>query len=324
VTIGNGIRGDGHDGGDGWWFAKHQSEFRHACGFVGRQRWQQGVLKRSGASRALRDLGRERARGGGHETFVRYAALAAKHAPALRAVYGGKGACRWSFRTKMLYSREMHRICQCLALGSHQVKGLKWQKPSCGAARMVRTPSGVRPRIAVVCMGDASAGWGSVISRRLSAPVIKLRGFFRRHYCSEDGVARGVRISNASMARIRMHLTTVGEYRSSQTCSRCFDPRGLKPYRKGQRAVFKLKACPHGDQPVAPDRLAAQRHDRAPHLVVDRDRNAARNIAVLGLAHLVPADMLHQSQLQQLLHCMHRSARRAWLGLEPQLGQQDQ
>jgi hypothetical protein len=228
-----------------------------------------------------------------------------------------------AFVTHILHRRQMHRMCQCLALGSSQVKGWKWQRPHRGATYLIRRPPSVRPSVAVVCMGDASAGWGSCISRSASAPVQQLRDLFRREYSDSNGVARGLSISHGSMARVHMHLVTVGEYRSSQTCSRCFDPRGLKPFRKGQRAVFKLKACTHGGQPVPHvwGWLATQQHDRAPQLVLDRDRNAARNLAVVGMAHLVPAIMLHQLQLQQLLRCMHRQARSAWLEQEPQRGQ---
>jgi hypothetical protein len=218
----------------------------------------------------------------------------------------------------------MHRMCQCLALGNSQVRGWKWQRHQHGATYLMRPPPSVRPSVAVVCMGDASAGWGSCISRSISAPVKHLRDFFRQEYSDSNGVARGLGIRSGSMARVHMHLVTVGEYRSSQTCSRCFDLRGLKPFRKAQRAVFKLKACTHGEQPVPPDRLETQQHDQAPHLVLDRDRNAARNLAVVGMAHLVPAIMLHQLQLQQLLRCMHRQARSAWLEQEPQGGQQQE
>ena len=63
-----------------------------------------------------------------------------------------------------------------------------------------------------------------------------------------------------------------------------------------------------------PGRLAAQRHDgRYSTLVLDRDLNAARNLACRGMAQLLPVCCLHTQQLQQLLRCMHRSTRAAWL-----------
>lgn len=303
--------GDCQDGGDGWRFALHNREQRHACGSVAKQHWLQGRLKRSGMGRALRDLQSHRRKGGSHDSFIEYAELAIQHGPALRAVYGCMAARQWALRTHILQNRQMHRICQCLALGASKVKGWRWHKRHRGAT--TRSPARARPGVAVVCLGDASAGWGSSISRHISAPVQGLRDFFRREYCDSNGVARGLRICRGSMARVHMHLVTVSEYRSSQTCSRCFDPRGLKPFRKGKRSVFKLKACPHGGQAIAPDRLTIQQHDSGQHLILDRDRNAARNLAVVGMAHLMPATMLHQPQLLQLLRCMHRQARSAWL-----------
>jgi hypothetical protein len=88
------------------------------------------------------------------------------------------------------------------------------------------------------------------VSRSISAPVVKLENLFRGQYGSPDGVARG--------GRTDMHWVSVHEYRSSQTCSRCYDARGLKQHRKGR---FKLKQCAHGEAVLPPDRLQAQLHD---------------------------------------------------------------
>jgi hypothetical protein len=149
------------------------------------------------------------------------------------------------------------------------------------------------------------------VSRSISAPVVKLENLFRGQYGSPDGVARG--------GRTDMHWVSVHEYRSSQTCSRCYDARGLKQHRKGR---FKLKQCAHGEAVLPPDRLQAQLHDvvlgeddqqRRVPLVLDRDVNAARVLTARGVAQLVPACCLHQGQLQQLACCVDRVVRKDWL-----------
>jgi hypothetical protein len=225
----------------------------------------------------------------------------------LQAVYGCRSARHHRFRIGMLQDRQLHRMCQCLALGHTGVQGRKWQKPmGCNAGPCVR-----RPSVAVVCMGDASAGWGGPVSRSISAPVTKLRNFFRAQYGSADGVARG--------GRTDMHWVSVHEYRTSQTCSRCYDERGLKQHRRGR---FKLKQCVHGEAVSTPDRLREQlhhvvvgedNHSRRVPLVLDRDINAARVLTARGVAQLVPAMCVHQGQLKQLARCVDRVVRKDWL-----------
>jgi hypothetical protein len=116
-----------------------------------------------------------------------------------------------------------------------------------------------------------------------------------------------------------MHWVSVHEYRTSQTCSRCYDARGLKQFGKGR---FKLKRCMHGGAVSAPERLQAQLHDvvvaedgqrqRVP-LVLDRDVNAARVLTARGVAQLVPALCVHHGQLRQLARCVDREVRKDWL-----------
>ena len=145
----------------------------------------------------------------------------------------------------------------------------------------------------------------------ITAPVVKLKNVFRAQYGSADGVARS--------GLMDLHWVSVHEYRSRQTCSRCYDERGLKRHGKGR---FKLKQCAHGGAVSAPDRLPAQMHDvvlgeddqpRRTPLVLDRDINAARVLTARGVTQLVPAACVHQGQLQQLARCVDRVMRKDWL-----------
>lgn len=142
-------------------------------------------------------------------------------------------------------------------------------------------------------------------------PCHETEEFFRAQYGSADGVARG--------GRTDMHWVSVHEYRTSQTCSRCYDERGLKQHRRGR---FKLKQCVHGEAVSTPDRLREQlhhvvvgedNHSRRVPLVLDRDINAARVLTARGVAQLVPAMCVHQGQLQQLARCVDRVVRKDWL-----------
>lgn len=153
-------------------------------------------------------------------------------------------------------------------------------------------------------MGDASAGWGGPISRAMTTPVVALRNFFRQNYCSADGVVRG--------GGCDMYWVSVHEYRSSQTCGRCFAASGMQPFSKG----WTLKKCTCGGV-FPPDRQAAQRHDADERgqlvpLVLDRDRNAARVLNARVVAQLVPLERVHQGQLQQLYQCLDRGAHAEW------------
>ncbi len=301
VTANHGVRGDGTDGGDGWVYAVNGREYRSACGLARQRRWLHGRVKRAGVALTTGQ------KHGQHDAFVVYARKAVHTFPQLHAVYGCRSARHHRFRIGMLQDRQLHRMCQCLALGHTGVQGRKWQKPkACNTGQPVR-----RPSVSVVCMGDASAGWGGPVSRSISAPVVKLKDFFRAQYGSADGVARG--------GCTDMHWVSVHEYRSSQTCSRCYDARGLKQHRKGR---FKLKQCVHGEAVSTPDRLQEQLHhvlieeDGQPRrvpLVLDRDVNAARVLTARGVAQLVPAMCVHQGQLQQLARCVDRVVRKDWL-----------
>jgi hypothetical protein len=317
VTANHGVRGDGEDGGDGWVYAVNGREYRSACGLVRQQHWLHGRVKRAGVALLLKRLQTAGKKHGQHDAFVVYAREAIDAFPQLHAVYGCRTARHHRFRTGMLQDRQLHRMCQCLALGYTRVQGRRWQKRTGRNAGLpVR-----RPSVAVVCMGDASAGWGGPVSRSISAPVVKLREFFRGQYGSPDGLARG--------GGTDMHWVSVHEYRSSQTCSRCYDARGLKQHRKGR---FKLKQCSHGGAVLAPDRLQAQLHDvvvgeddqpRRVPLVLDRDVNAARVLTARGVAQLVPACCLHQEQLQQLARCVDRVVRKDWLNQQRRQRQEE-
>lgn len=318
VTANHGVRGDGEDGGDGWMYSVNGREYRSACGLVRQRHWLHGRVKRAGVTLLLKHLQTVGKKHGQHDAFVVYAREAIATFPQLHAVYGCRTARHHRFRIGMLQDRQLHRMCQCLALGHTGVQGRRWQKPKDHNAGLPVS----RPSVAVVCMGDASAGWGGPVSRSISAPVVKLREFFRAQYGSPDGVARG--------GCIDMHWVSVHEYRTSQTCSRCYDARGLKQYRKGR---FKLKQCAHGEAVLAPDRLQAQLHDvvvgeddqpRRVPLVLDRDVNAARVLTARGVAQLVPACCVHQGQLQQLACCVDRVVRKDWLNQRQRQRQEEE
>lgn len=307
VTANHGVQGDGEDGGDGWVYAVNGREYRSACGLVRQRHWLHGRVERAGVTLLLKRLQTVGKKHGQHDAFVMYAREAIAAYLQLHAVYGCRAARHHWFRTGMLQDRQLHRMCQCLALGHTGVQGRRWQEHT---GRKAGLPVHM-PSVAVVCMGDAAAGWGGPVSRSISAPVIKLKDCFRPQYGSQDGIAR--------RGRTDMHWVSVHEYRSSETCSRCYNARGLKQYRKGR---FMLKQCAHGEAVLAPDRLQAQLHDvvlgeddqpRRVPLILDRDVNAARVLTARGVTQLVPACCLHQGQLQQLARCVDRVVRKDWL-----------
>lgn len=96
-----------------------------------------------------------------------------------------------------------------------------------------------------------------------------------------------------------MHLTSVVEYRSSQTCSRCFNETSLSAAAAG---VHKLKQCMQGGLHGGHNRQQQQQHN--PRLVLDRDVNAARVLAARLVYDLFPDWMLDQGQLLQLKSCL--------------------
>ena len=205
----------------------------------------------------------------------------------------------------------MHRICQGLAFGATGVKGRwsvhdrRWH--SVVAAGGVPSREAVPP-VAIVGLGNASAGWGSCISRPISAPVSALTDFFRREYCSSGGVQRGVHRGAVGQWRCSMHLVSVDEYRSSQTCSRCFNLASLTQHHT---RVHKLKQCAQrGQLQGGPTRQPDQCHNLNPRpLIVDRDINAARVLTARAVYDLFPGWMLDRQQREQLESClMRRSA----------------
>ena len=165
------------------------------------------------------------------------------------------------------------------------------------------------PPVAIVGLGNASAGWNSVISRSISAPRVALTDLFRREYTSSGGVQRGVHRPDGS--RCSMHLISVDEHRSSRTCSRCFHTENLS-----QMQQHKLKCCRQGTLLGGPNRQPQQQHNVG--LVLDRDVNAARVITARTVHELWPRWMQDLGQQQQLRACLAR--RRAPGGAEPAVG----
>lgn len=168
VTANHGVRGDGKDGGDGWVHEVNGREHLSAYGFLSRQRLLHGRINRAGVTLLLKQLRTIGKKHGQHDDFVAHARKAIDAFPQLHAVYGCRSARHHRFRTGMLQDRQLHRLCQCLSLGHTQLQGRRWQKPASRHAG----PSIRRPIVAVVCMGDASAGWGGGQYHGLSVPLL--------------------------------------------------------------------------------------------------------------------------------------------------------
>lgn len=300
ATANHGVRGDGRDGGDGAVYKLHNRLYRQACGFSGERRWRERHLLRCGfkqVEQSLADLGSKHT--GNWGTFQVYVTAVLQHLLAGKAAYGCVRARQWSLRVHILKQKQMHRICQGMAFGATGVKG-RWSKFD--GWHSVVGPGGVTtkaeiPPVAIVGLGSASAGWGSAISRPISAPRAALTDLFRREYTSSGGVQRGVHRPDGS--RCSMHLISVDEHRSSQTCSRCFHSGDLS-----QLQQHKLKRCQQGTLLGGPNRQPQQQHDIG--LVLDRDVNAARVITARAVHDLLPGWMHDQGQLQQLRACLWR------------------
>lgn len=133
------------------------------------------------------------------------------------------------------------------------------------------------------------------MSRTVSAPVAGLTDFFGREYSSGESTARGL---GRPGARCSMHLLSVDEFRSSQTCSRCFQ-LGLKQARIKDKQQHKVKYCDKGtltldgrQLPVG-NRQAEQCHaEYTGRLYVDRDVNAARVLTAWYLFDFFPRWMI--------------------------------
>lgn len=303
TTANHGVRCDGRDGGDGAVYKLHAALYKQACGFSRHSTWLQGHLLRCGFKQVEQSL----AGHGSHKhtgswaTFKQYITAVLPHLSAGKAAYGCVRARHWRLRVHVLQQKQMHRICQGLAFGATGVKG-RWSRFD--SWHSVVGPGGVGtksaiPPVAIVGLGNASAGWNSIISRPISAPRVALTSLFRREYTSSGGVQRGVHRQDGS--RCSMHLISVDEHRSSQTCSRCFHTNNLS-----QLQQHKLKCCRQGTLLGGPNRQPQQQHNVSPALVLDRDVNAARVITARSVHELWPRWMHDPGQQQQLQACLAR------------------
>lgn len=162
------------------------------------------------------------------------------------------------------------------------------------------------PPVAIVGLGNASAGHGSIISRRISASVASFTSFFRREYTSGPVTRRGLGTNLSDPASgCRMYLVSVDEYNTSQTCSRCF-VRGLREARINGQGVYSLKVCPHGAVPQGGSRQPQQQHVGV-ELFLDRDRCAARMIVTKLMFLVFPPWMVDNEHRQQAA-VFHRHA----------------
>jgi hypothetical protein len=186
----------------------------------------------------------------------------------------------------MLTLRQLHRIIQELCFKGTSVRGGRWSRfsphwrPSrCGGLQRQATPWRV-----VLTLGRVTAGRGSCISRpHGNCPLVALTDLFWREHASLDGVERGLPLLHPdSPARCSMHLVDVDEYRTSQTCSRCFHFEGMK-----QCKLHRSKVCMHGDIDSTCQLLQQQHTGR--HSRVDRDLNAVRNIGAKAVVQLFDA-----------------------------------
>jgi hypothetical protein len=323
--VGHGVRGDRKDGGDGAIIKIHGAQYRNACGFTRAARWLERQVRKQGFGVALQELADTGSQYTSSLTlFLKYAKCAVKHLVKGKALYGGIKARRQRLRKHPLKQKQMHYICQCLAFGGTGVKG-RWLRSYDTAWRPV-VAGGAQsradiPPVAIVGLGNASAGWGSGISRKGSAPVAALASFFRREYGGGKG-------PKGQAGRCSMHLIIIDEHRSSKTCSRCYHREGLS-----DGPTHKLKVCNQGQlqpEPAVGDaqqllgaafgggvgagvgvggyRQAQQQHD--PGLYVDRDVNAARVLGTRTVYDLVPGGMLQAQQKRQLEKCIVERRRR--------------
>jgi hypothetical protein len=301
VSANHGVRGDGEDGGDGAVYKLHNAQYLRASGFAKHQRW----LERHSAG--FKSAERLLARTGSQHTccidsFLEYVVCAVQLMANGKAVYGCVAARRWDLRVHRLHQKEMHRISQCLAFCGTGVKG-RWSvydrtwRPA--AAGGVASKDAI-PQVAIVGLGDASAGWGSIISRKISAPVAALTSFFRREYSSSGGVERGMHGAFKG-GRCSMHILRVSEHRSSQTCSRCFHEKPMVKH-----GVFKLKRCDQTALQGGHTRQQQQQH--AAGLVLNRDVNAARCLTARTVYDLFPGWMIDRQQRVQLEKCLVRQS----------------
>jgi hypothetical protein len=191
----------------------------------------------------------------------------------------------------MLQDRQLHKMCQCLALGHTGVQGRRWQKPAgCNRGPPVR-----RPSVAVVCMGDASVGWGGPGSRCISAPVSKLKDFL-----GSSMVQHTAWLVVDPLTCTGCLCTSTGPVRHMFTLLQCTWAETIR-----QGPFQAQTVCAGGGSTSAPERLQAQLHDvvvavdgQRQHvpLVLYRDVNAARVLTARGVAQLVPAVCMQWSK----------------------------
>lgn len=292
VTANNGVKGNGKDGGDGFRYILHQRQHWGACGFTAFKRWQEGRAKRLGfkwvETNVLARAGSKYT--GSLDSFNAYVDAALSYLIPGKVCYASVQARQGRLRVHMLQQKQMHRVAQCLAVGFTGVKG-KWSKfdghwrSGFGGGRS--SSSFKLPPVAIVALGNASAGWGSSLSRNGSAPVASLTDFLRREYSTAGVTVRGLHLPAGG--RCSMHLISVDEFRSSQTCSRCFQLK-LQNARIGGVKQHKVLYCEQGVLPAeaihpAGSRQPEQCHDACAggRLYVNRDVNAARNLTALAL-----------------------------------------
>jgi len=178
------------------------------------------------------------------------------------------------FRAERAAQKQLHRVCQQIAeKGAFTVKG-KWGNTT--RAREKRKGVPKEALVRVVFMGNAKLGLGSPLSRGYVFPKKRLERLFVSHYTP----------------LLDVHWLTVDEFRSSKTSSVDWNTELVK---YSVRVTNKQGGVSH----VSPHKLLAfQGLHRGPDgrlrfcmLVVDRDRNTARCILVIGLCLVYDIDL---------------------------------
>jgi hypothetical protein len=244
------------------------NHYRSACGFKQHTAWLNGLLHRPGFDRMQSKI--SQIKGCASASALQLHVL---HMVGLmeqgKALYGGLTARRWHLRVHCLQRKQFHRMAQLFVHGHTTVQG-RWL--SARPCTILPLP---KPSVSVVGLGNASAGWGSAISRKQAAPVVSFFDFMQREYAArKDNV-------------FVMH---VDEFKTSQVCSRCWrhaPPKGMKQARVGpagaKSSCWKLKKCVSGQECCQ-------------NLVVDRDVNAARNITEVLLKQLFEGHVDEEQQ----------------------------
>jgi hypothetical protein len=180
--------------------------------------------------------------------------------PHARSVFTSMWERRWRLRKFALTQQHFHRLVQLLLWGFFTVKGVY--------SKHADPPLLEKPAVAIIGLGDASAGHGGCISRKGHAPTKKLQAFIVDHYYGAE----------LGSGQTHVCLLMIDEWRTSQVCSRCGN-RSLTKFG----GVNKLLACGSDSCCAKPNSP-----DKKPPLVMDRDLNAGRNILMVMMAQLFP------------------------------------